>query len=588
MEDSKILDLVRRHDGLKTERESWEPDWVSCAKLFLPRKCRILENDSGQTNRGGMRTDIVDATGIYAMRDLAAGMHGGMTSPARPWFRLGLQDEDLSKRASVREWLDEVQNRMRSLLHRSNFYNAVHHCYEELGTFGTSFMFELPDERSGIRFTPLTVGEYCLDMDEKGRVDTAYRTLDLTARQLVRKFGWDKMPPYIQSDFDTPGRPTLRYRVVHAVFPRNDRSPGKLDGKNKPWASVYWLEPTSSKSGTMGSNMSGYILLSEAGFDEMPGFGPRWDVTGMDVYGRSPGMDVAPDCRMLQQMKISTLKGLHKMVDPPTVSQGGLKNVDVLPGGQNYMDGQNIQGQAIYPIYQVKPDLADTSVFIKDVQNQIKEGLFNNLFRLLMNSDRRQITAKEVAAREEEKLILIGPVLERLHDELFIPLIDRTFNLMVKQDLLPPWPQEIQGMPIKVEFVSLLAQAQKMVSTSAVDQYMALIGQYAQVFPELLDVPDIDKVADGYADYLGLEADMLKPQDKRDAARQGRQQVAQQQKMQAALDQAQSAAGTAKTLSDTPMGGGENSPSALQALLSGLGNNPMPVDYGTGAATPSR
>ena len=116
MEDSKVLDLVRRHDMLKDERESWEKDWVSCAKLFLPRKCRILERDSNQTNKGGLRTDIVDSTGIYAMRDLAAGMHGGMTSPARPWFRLGLQDENLTKRAAVRSWLDEVQNRMRTLL----------------------------------------------------------------------------------------------------------------------------------------------------------------------------------------------------------------------------------------------------------------------------------------------------------------------------------------------------------------------------------------------------------------------------------------------------------------------------------------
>ena len=219
---------------------------------------------------------------------------------------------------------------------------------------------------------------------------------------------------------------------------------------------------------------------------------------------------------------------------------------------------------------------------MQQVQNQIKEGLFNNLFRLLMNSDRCQITAKEVAAREEEKLILIGPVLERLHDELFIPLVDRTFNLMVKQDLLPPWPKEIQGMPIKVEFVSLLAQAQKMVSTSAVDQFMGFIGAYAQGFPELLDIPDMDKAADGYADYLGLEADMLKSQDQRDQSRQAKQKMAQQAQAQQTMDQLGSAADTAKTLSDTQVASGEGGPNALQALLSGLGNNPTPLNYNTG------
>lgn len=569
-----VIDLVRRHDALKRERESWEPDWISCAKQLLPRKCRILERDSSQTNRGGLRTDIVDSTGIYSMRDLAAGMHGGMTSPARPWFRLGLQDEALEKRSAVRDWLDETQTRMYSLLHRSNFYNAVHHLYGELGAFGTGFMFELPDERTGVRFVPLTVGEYVLDIDENGRVDTIFRVMEMTPRQLVRKFGYEKMPSYVKTEFDTPTVLINKYRVVHAVFPREDRDPFKLNGPNKKFASIYWLEPPSTRGGSISSDSSGYVLLSESGFDEMPGFGPRWDVTGMDVYGRSPGMDVLPDCRMLQQMTITTLKAMHKEVDPPVVNQGGLKGMDLMPGGQIFIDG-NTSGQMVYPAYQVRPNLANAMAYAQAVQNKIKEGLFNNLFRLLMNSDRRQITAKEVAAREEEKLILIGPVLERLHDELFIPMVDRTFNLMTMQDLLPPWPEEIQGMPIKVEFVSLLAQAQKMVATSGVDQYMGFIGAYAQAFPELLDAVHPDNVADGYASYLGIEADMLRPQEDRDKIRQGRQQAIQAQKSQAALEQAGAMAATAKTMSETPMAAGGDSPSALQALLSGLGTNPM-------------
>ena len=571
-----VIDLVRKHDALLQERGSWEPDWTSCAKQLLPRKCRILERDSSLTNRGGLRTDIVDSTGIYAMRDLAAGMHGGMTSPARPWFRLGLQDEALERRAAVRDWLDEVQTRMYSLLHRSNFYNAVHHLYGELGTFGTGFMFELPDERTGIRFVPLTVGEYVLDIDENGRVDTVFRVMELTPRQLVRKFGYEKMPSYVKTEYDTPTLLVNKYRVVHAVLPREERNPFKLNGANKRFASIYWLAPPSTRGGSISADASGYILLSESGFDELPGFGPRWDVTGMDVYGRSPGMDVLPDCRMLQQMTITTLKAVHKEADPPVVNQGNLKNMDLMPGGQIFVDG-NAQGQAVYAAYQVRPNLANAVQYQQAVQNKIKEGLFNNLFRLLMNSDRRQITAKEVAAREEEKLILIGPVLERLHDELFIPQVDRTFNLMVTQDLLPPWPPEIQGMPIKVEFISLLAQAQKMVATSAVDQYMGFISMHAQAFPELLDAPNVDRVADGYASYLGIEADMLNPQEKRDQTRQSRQQAIQAQKSQAALEQAGAMASTAKTMSETPMGTDEGAPSALQALLSGLGTNPMTV-----------
>ena len=564
-----VQDISRRHRQLKQDRESWEADWAECARHFLPRKCRILEQDQTATNRGGLRMDLLDSTPIYAMRDLSAGLHGGMTSPARPWFRLGLQDEAMEKRGSVRMWLDESQTRMRGMFHRSNFYNAIHTTYGEIGTFGTGFLFEVPDPRTMIRFIPMTVGEYSLDIDESGRTDTVFREMMFTPRQLVQKFGMAKLPSFIVAQYERPSTTTERHLVVHAVYPRADRDYFKLGGMNKKWASVYYLD----LSKVQGRYTQSHVLLSESGFDEMPGFGPRWDVTGQDVYGRSPGMDVLPDARMLQQMTRTMLKAMHKEADPPMVGPGSLKHIDLLPGGQNFVDGTT-QGQAVYPAMQVRPNVQNTMAGVQQVQNQIKEGLFNNLFRLLMNSDRRQITAKEVAAREEEKLILIGPVLERLHDELFIPLIDRTFNLMVAQDLLPPPPPEIQGLPIKVEFVSLLAQAQKMVSTASVDQFMGFIATYGQAFPELLDAPNADNMADGYAEYLGVEANMLHTDDERAAKRDARAKEIQAVKMQQAAQMADTAAGAAQKLGNTPMGTPEGEPNnALQSLLSGLGQN---------------
>jgi hypothetical protein len=182
-----------------------------------------------------------------------------------------------------------------------------------------------------------------------------------------------------------------------------------------------------------------------------------------------------------------------------------------------------------------------------------------------MDSDRRQITAREIAAKEEEKLILLGPVLERLHDEMFIPMIDRTWNLMMEQNMLPEPPEEVQGQDIKVEFISLLAQAQKMVATTAVDQFMGFITMHGQILPDLLDVVDPDKLADGYASYLGLETDMLRAQEDRDAVRDARAQQIQQAQQAAQM----AGANTAKTMAETPMQ--QESPNALDTLLGSFG-----------------
>lgn len=130
-------------------------------------------------------------------------------------------------------------------------------------------------------------------------------------------------------------------------------------------------------------------------------------------------------------------------------------------------------GVPVVPAMNVQPDVQAAQMLIQQVQNQIKEGLYNDLFRMLLGSDRRQVTATEVDAKEAEKMILIGPVLERLHDELFIPLIDRTFELMGRFNALPPAPESIAGETLKVDFISTLAQAQKLVSTGSMQQIAA-------------------------------------------------------------------------------------------------------------------
>lgn len=545
----KLNELQLRYQALKQERQSWEADWKKLAEHFLPRKCRLETNAMNETNKGGLRGNKLDSTAFYAMRDLAAGLHGGLTSPARPWFALTLQAQEVAKDSLVRKWLDDVTERMRFIYHRSNFYNAISSFYSELATFGTAFMFELEDEKTVVRFVPLTAGEYCLDTDASGRVDTVFRSVPMTLRQLEQEFGKENLPENLRNMLDRPQAWNERFPVVHAVFPAKGW-PGASDVHNMPFMSVYYLDGQGLGSGSDSGKFYGSAILREGGFEEFPGFGVRWDITGNDVYGKGPAYDTLADSVLLQQMSQTMLKALHKEIDPPLAAPAGFENVSLLPGAVNPVNPLSGNSQAIYPILQVRHNIQGTYEVIAQIQNKVREGLFNNLFRMLLNSDRRQITAREVAAREEEKLILIGPVLERLNDEFFIPVSNRTFNLMVRAELIPPPPEEIQDMELSVEFVSILAQAQKMVATGTVEQFAAFVGNVARMYPEALDSIEVDAMIDSYADYLGVAASMLKGQDKRDEARQARQQQQEQmQQMQAqmALAEATQKLGSAST-----------------------------------------
>ena len=80
---------------------------------------------------------------------------------------------------------------------------------------------------------------------------------------------------------------------------------------------------------------------------------------------------------------------------------------------------------------------------------------------------------------------------------------------MIESNLIPPAPEELQGMELSVEFVSMLAQAQRAIGTNSVDRYVNSMGAVAQMKPDVLDKFDSDSWADNYADMLGIDPSLI-------------------------------------------------------------------------------
>lgn len=561
-----INKLNQRYQALRNERSPWESAWRDLAEHFLPTRFRA-DSDTSTRKPEVLNKKLVDSTGIQDMRTLAAGMQSGMTSPARPWFELTLEEES-DNTGEMGAWLDAVTKRMHAFLHRSNFYNSVHSLYEDLGTFGTGLLIETADW-SGLHFKLIPAGEYVLDVDDNGAVDTFFYRMRMSARQIIKKFGEEKAPDAVKTAANSPSAVTQFFDVVHGVFPRTDRIYGRLDAANMPYASVYWLG--------FGENGGGKpCILRESGFKSFPAFAPRWSVTGNDKYGRSPAMDVLSDCRMLQQMGITTLKAMHKAVDPPVAVPLSLRSdgVDLTPGGLNFVDITSPQIGKIEAIQQIQAQIISAAEQkIQSVQQKVHDGLYADLFKMLMLNDRRNITAREIDARETEKLSMLGPVVERQDKELHSPLILRTFQLMEEYDALPPIPPSMQGAPLRVEFTSILAQAQRMANTSPIDQTTAFITTLGGVNTTVLDLFDTDVALREYADALGAPAAMLRSeqdvQQIRKARADAQAQAEQQAQAQAAMQQAVDLSDAAKNLGQTPVGA--DGQTAIDSLLGGLG-----------------
>jgi len=550
MEQTQKQRDITRLGALKSDRSSFFAHWQDITVYLLPRNGRYFMQDH---NRGSKRhNNIYDSTGTKALRILAAGLMGGLTSPARPWFRLATVNPDLMKSGPVKMWLSQCTRIMLDIFQRTNTYRALHTAYEELGAFGTSACILSPDFEKVLHHHPLTVGEYCIAQDWKGNVCTIYREFERTVGEIVREFGINNVSIGVKNMHDR-GTLDAWVPIIHIIEPNYDRDSSKLDNLNMAWRSTYYEQ---------GGNSD--ITLRSGGFKRFPALVPRWAVSGGDAYGNSPGMEALGDIKQLQQEQLRKSQGIDYMTNPPLSVPSALKNREIerLPGGITYFDAQ--PGSKIESMFEVKLDLNHLLADLQDVRERIRGAFYADMFLMLQNDVDTRKTATEVAELHEEKMLMIGPVLERLQNELLDPLIEITFEYMLVNNLVPPAPPELDKEEINIELVSMLAQAQRSIATNGVDRFVSNLGAIATFKPEVLDKFNSDQWADKYSDMLGVDPELIVPANGVALIRSARAQAAAAAQRSAMANQA---ADTAQKLGNTPTKGGNST--ALQDATAG-------------------
>lgn len=519
-----------RWEALKSERGSWMNHWQEISEVLLPRNGRFFTTDNNKGDKKHQK--ILDNTGTRALRTLSGGMMAGLTSPARPWFRLTTLNPELDESRNVKTWMSQMTNQMLMIFNRSNIYRALHMAYEELGAFGTSATVIVDDYDRVIHASPLTVGEYCIATDARGRVETLYREFRLTASAAAHEFGIENCSPRIRQLIDN-GNYDEWVTIINAIEPRNMRDPSKVDNKNMPWRSLYFEEGDSTGD-------KDNKVLRESGFRHFPALCGRWLVTGGDVYGTSPGMEALGDLNQLQIEQRYKGRAIAYQVDPPLVLPYEFKDDEssTLPGGHIFVASSN-SAQVVRPAVQVNMPMDGLLLDLQDIRARINEAFYKDIFLMLTVTGGDRMTATEVAERHEEKMLMLGPVLDRLNNEMLDPLISLVFDRLVALNLMPPIPEELQGIELNVEYISILAQAQKAISTNAVDRLTNALGVVAGGKPEVLDRIDADYYVDYYADALGVDPRLIVPVQQAAIIRQQRaEQAAQQQQLANAQQQA--------------------------------------------------
>lgn len=540
---------------LKSERETFMPHWRDIADHMMTRNSRFLVEDR---NRGGKKNDkVLNERPVLALRTLSSGMMSGMTNPARPWIALRTPDPDLNEYKPVKLFLETTRNRMLEIFLRSNVYTTLPLAYKDEGGMGVTAYLALEDPMSLLRTYHYPIGSYMLAADHRNRMNTCYREFSMGSAQMVAKFGKANCSQTVINMANKPAGKDSWVPVVHAIEENSDFHPGKSHfSAYKKFTSCYFEAGGDART-----------VLQRGGFDTFPVLAPRWDVTGEDVYGSdSPGMQALGAARQLMLREKRKGQLLDKGTSPAMTAPSSLRKErhSLLSGDVTYLDNSST-GQKFEPAYTPHPQWYQ---FAQEdsaaLENRISRTFFEDLFLMLANDTRSNVTAREIAERHEEKLLQLGPVLLRQNDEHYDPLIDLTFDIMFRNKVLPPVPLELRDMDLGVEYISILAQAMKLVGVASLERGMNFASGMIASWPEVRYMVDPFNAVSEYFNTIGVSPKVMR--DKKEVD----QLVAAEAKKQQAMQQAamvQPAAETAKTLADTKLDEGENALGRISEMM---------------------
>lgn len=521
--------LVKEFNEVAAKRGIWEKHWESISRVVLPYYSTSFYSQ-GNTVPGAERSqEQYDVTANAALWKFAAAMESMLTPASNKWHRLRASNPDLMKIREVQLWFDQAND---ALFHyryspHSGYQANQHDGYVSLGAFGTSGLFidefndpTQPDVK-GLRYRNVHLGELFFAANHQGQIDKVFRRFKMTLRQVEQKWP-GKLPDGLKSRLTD--HPDEEQFVIHVVKPNTKFEPGRIDVKGKRFSSHYVLKESQ-------------VLLHEGGYRCFPYATARYITAPGELYGRSPAMNVLPAIRVLNEEKKTVLKQGHRAVDPILLAHddGVLDGFSLKPGAVNYgavnADGRPLVHTLPTGNMQIGKELMD------DERYAINDAFLVTLFQILVETP--QMTATEVLERAREKGALLSPTMGRFQSESIGPEIEREFDLLMYQGLIPPPPQVLieAKAEYKVEYDAPLNRAMRSDAAAGAMrtfQWAAEIAAQSQD-PSVLDWFDVDTIVPELSDINGMPFRFMRDPDTVASLRAKRDQEKQAAQISQAL-----------------------------------------------------
>jgi hypothetical protein len=495
-------EIVRRFESLWSERKNVEAQWQAIEQFVAPFKGKFFAPNSGESGLDWQSSRrIYDATAVQAHIQLAASIHGSATNPAIRWFDFQWRDPKLRDNYEAQVWIEAAGKRVYDELQDSNFNLEANNVYRNLASFATAAITEEPNadmgsKWAGVTFTSVPIKQVYFEPDDKGQCVNFYRFLQWPASKLVAKFSYEKCPENIQKAYDK--RSTETFDVIFCVFRRHDKA--KVRGKllkpeDRPYGWSYVMRSDGSS-------------IDDGGYYEMPAYVVRWELTDESMWGNGPAHYALADILTLNQLVELDLRSREKVIDPAILygERALLNTLDLGPGAQNACrDPSQIKA------FESAARFDAVESTIVRLQQAVRKYFYIDQLEL---KESPAMTATEVQVRYEMMQRLLASTMSRLKEDFLDPLIQRTFNLLLRAGELGDIPEGAADYDIS--YVGPLSRSMKFDQSASIERWITqlqLIAQMGGEATKVLLVPDYDKIARSAALQLNLPTDYTRSAD---------------------------------------------------------------------------
>lgn len=510
--------LLGSYNSLRAIRVPWEGWWDSLRHYVLPSRLHGGEDGRGSYSAATSHP-LGDTTAVEACQKLASGHMSYMTPSHELWFKWSSPDPQAGDEAE--SWYNQCSETANRELALSNFYTELHECFLDRVGLGTGSLFCGATRGGRLLFRHIPCGQFVCAENDEGVIDTYMREFCFTPHQAASQFGLKALGKRAQELIRKGGdihSPCLRF--LHVVRPREKRNRRRPTAKDMAYESLYL-------------SLDDNIIVEESGYREMPYMVTRFLKWGNGPYGLAPARLVYPDIRQVQFLN-RILDMLGEVAAFPRILElaNQVGEVDLRAGGRTLINPESAslgfpREWATQGRYDIGMDR------LKQKQDAINRAFFVPMLEL-WEGHKQQMTAAEIYARENERVMLFSPSFTLFASD-FRMLMERVFALLFRLGRFPKPPAtavsvDRRGEPAVKEphvvYQGRIASVMRRISSESIERTLLRLQSMVQADPGIVDHIDLDATFRTAARIDSFPEKLLRPEHAVKRLRRRREQEA--------------------------------------------------------------